>query len=111
MSDAIAASALQKMNAWYETLSNDEKKVINELVRSAITPAEERLKEDVSGYAFNSATCRGFAGNNAPSITGDLVTSRGIGLSAVFLIDGPPIRATSFGVGDNLPNITDQTRR
>ena len=89
---AAANTALTKLNSWYQTLGKDEQAVISELVRSALTPPEERATEDVSGFALTSAACRGLAQNAAPTILADLRGIRGVGLAAVFLLDGPPVR-------------------
>ena len=87
-----AASAIRKLDAWYQTLPTEERQVISRIVQAAVTPPQERLNEDVAGYEVHAAACRGFAGNNAPSILGDLTGPRGVGVAAVFLLDGPPVR-------------------
>lgn len=87
-----AASAIRKLDAWYQTLPTAERQVIARIVQAAVTPPQERLNEDVTGYEVHAAACRGFAGNNAPTIVGDLTSPRGVGIAAVFLNDGPPVR-------------------
>jgi hypothetical protein len=85
------SSALRKLDALFETLSPAEQQVISQMVRRAVTPPEELLKEDVSGYASASATCRGIASNTAPNLLGSL--TGGVNVSAtVFLLEGPPVR-------------------
>ncbi|MGH2587393.1 MAG: hypothetical protein ACRDJE_20955 [Dehalococcoidia bacterium] len=82
-------SALRKLDALYETLPPAEQQVISHMVRQAVTPPEEQLKEDVSGYA--SSFCRGVADNNAPRLLGSLTT--GVGVSAgIFMLEAPPSR-------------------
>ena len=74
MSDTDAVtSAIQKLDAFFQTLDPDEQAVISEMVRSSLLGVAEKSEEEVGAYAVLGFV-GGITGANAPV----LVSSMGL---------------------------------
>jgi hypothetical protein len=82
-------SAIRKLDDWFQTLGPQEQQVISNIVQRAVTPAEELVAQDASGYS--SLTCRGLA-SSGPTLVSSF-GGGGLGTSAaIFMLEGPPKR-------------------
>src|SRR4029077_5452126 len=71
--ESAGTSAMEKLEAFYKTLSDDEQQVISEMVRASLHQAAEQFAgADVGGYSGIPSFVNGLTGQTAPSLVSGL---------------------------------------